>query len=102
MDNGATREIQKIDKLIHEPARLAIMSVLYALSEADFLYLLNATGLSKGNLSAHVGKLEEAGYVEVEKKFIGKKPKTVYRLTPEGRKAFNNYLKHMRKIVESV
>ena len=102
MDNETAREIQKIDRLIHEPARLAIMSILYALSEADFLYLLSATGLSKGNLSAHVGRLEEAGYVEVEKKFIGKKPKTVYRLTPDGRKAFNEYLRHMRKIVENV
>lgn len=75
MDNEATREIQKIDKLIHEPARLAIMSVLYAFSEADFLYLLSATGLSKGNLSAHVGKLEEAGMLRLRKSLLGKSQK---------------------------
>ncbi len=102
MDNEAAREIQKIDRLIHEPARLAIMAILSALSEADFLYLLNATGLTKGNLSAHVAKLEEAGYVRIDKKFIGKKPKTVYRLTPAGRKAFHHYLEQIKKIMDSV
>ncbi len=94
------RDIQKIDRLIHEPARLAIMAVLYALKEADFLYLLKTTGLTKGNLSAHVSKLEEAGYIQVEKKFVGKKPKTIYRLTERGREAFKTYLNQMRKIVD--
>ncbi len=102
MDSNAFREIHSIDRLIHEPSRLSIMAVLYALKEADFLYLLNITGLTKGNLSAHVSRLEESGYIEVEKKFIGKKPKTIYRLTPRGEKAFEEYLSKIKKIVQSL
>ncbi len=92
-------EIQKINRLIHEPSRLAIMAILHELKEADFLYLLNTTGLTRGNLSAHITKLEEAGYIQVEKKFVGKKPKTIYRLTEEGRKAFRAYINSMKDII---
>jgi DNA-binding transcriptional ArsR family regulator len=91
------KKIASLDKVIHEPARLAIMALLYELKEADFLYLLRTIGLSKGNLSAHISKLEESGYVEVEKRFIGKKPNTLFRLTGRGRGAFENYLKVIKE-----
>ena len=91
-----TSEIQDIahfDRLIHEPARLAIMAVLSACESADFAYLLNATGVSKGNLSAHLSKLEEGGYVAIVKTFKGKYPNTVCSLTVAGRRAFAVYRK---------
>jgi DNA-binding MarR family transcriptional regulator len=93
------KEIAGLDRLIHEPARLSIMALLYGVEEADFLYLLKTTGLSKGNLSAHISKLEEAGYVDVKKQFIGKKPNTVYRLTEKGRREFEKYLKVVKKFI---
>ena len=86
-----------VDRVIHEPARLMIASLLYLSSEADFRWLLNRTELTKGNLSNHLGKLEQAGYVEVEKRFRGKIPQTLYRLTAVGRKQFERYRAAMRK-----
>ena len=74
-----------LDRLIHEPGRLAILTVLSSAADADFLFLQSATGLTKGNLSSHLSKLEAAGLVEVEKRFVGRKPNTRLRLTPEGR-----------------
>lgn len=100
--NEPYRAITQLDKLIHEPARLAIMAVLHACEEADFTYLLNATGLTKGNLSSHLVKLEEAGYVAIEKRFVGKRPNTLCRLTPAGREAFQEYWARWRRIVERV
>ncbi|MDH3944098.1 MAG: transcriptional regulator [Anaerolineae bacterium] len=87
------KEITSFDRLIHEPSRLAIMAVLYASAGADFKYLLNATGLTKGNLSAHLRKLEEAGYLKIEKSFKGNYPHTTAALTKDGRKAFEAYRK---------
>jgi DNA-binding transcriptional ArsR family regulator len=87
------KDIANFDRLIHEPARLAIMAVLSACESADFAYLLNATGLSKGNLSAHLSKLEESGYVVITKAFKGKYPNTICTLTTTGRKAFIAYRK---------
>jgi len=80
-----------VDRLVHEPARLQIFSVLSVLEEADFLYLLQQTGQTRGNLSSHIAKLETAGYVDVDKTFVGKIPRTVYRLTGSGRRAFDTY-----------
>ena len=74
-----------LDRLIHEPGRLAILTVLSSVSDADFLFLLRATGLTKGNLSSHLAKLEDAGLVEVEKRFIRKKPNTNVAITATGR-----------------
>ncbi len=87
--------IPRIDTVIHAPARLKIVSILSVLEEADFLYLLHATELTKGNLSTHLSKLEEAGYVEIEKTYRGKRPLTLCRLTPAGRKAFERYRRDM-------
>lgn len=80
-----------LDRDIHEPARLAIVAMLYAAAEADFLFLQRETELTKGNLSSHLAKLEQAGYVEIEKTFRGKIPLTICRLTPAGRTAFEQY-----------
>lgn len=85
------RELGGVDRLVHEPARLMILMILYGVREADALFLLNATELTWGNLSSHVSKLEEAGYVEVDKGFAGKKPRTMLRLTGAGRRAVDDY-----------
>lgn len=87
------KSIANFDRLIHEPSRLAIMAVLSACESADFAYLLNTTGLSKGNLSAHLSKLEDGGYVAIVKGFKGKYPNTTCSLTAAGRQAFDIYRK---------
>lgn len=94
------KDIASLDRLIHEPARLAIMAVLSACERADFAYLLNTTGLSKGNLSSHLSKLDKAGYVIITKSFRGKYPNTACALTPEGRKAFTVYQKQYLALAE--
>lgn len=91
-----------IDRLIHEPARRVIMTILYAAESADFLFLLRETGLSKGNLSSHLSKLEAAGYVEIEKTFRGKIPLTICRQTDRGRSAFRRYREYLKKVVDSM
>lgn len=80
-----------LDRLIHEPARLAIMAILATVERADFLYLQRETGLTAGNLSSHLGRLEAAGYIAIEKGFRGKLPHTVCRLTATGEQAFAAY-----------
>lgn len=90
------REIIDVDRVVHEPARLAILAVLWAVESADFLYLLHATELTRGNLSSHLSKLEDSGYVEIEKTFEGKMPRTLCRLTDSGREAFENYREQMK------
>ena len=80
-----------LDRLIHEPARLVLMANLYVVDEADFVFLSRQTGLTAGNISSHMSKLEDAGYVEVKKTFVGKKPRTVYMMTTEGRAAFERH-----------
>lgn len=87
-----------IDKIIHEPARLMIMANLYVVESADFTFLMNQTGLTWGNLSAHLTKLEKAGYVAVEKTFVGKRPYTLLRLTENGRTAFQTYRRQMQQL----
>lgn len=92
-DDGqaALEPLRDLDRLIHEPARLMILSVLYVTAGADFTFLARQTGLTLGNLSSHVTKLEDAGYVEVEKTFKGKRPNTLLRLTERGRAEFTAY-----------
>jgi DNA-binding MarR family transcriptional regulator len=87
-----------IDRLVHEPARLAVMALLYVVDSADFIFLMNQTGLTWGNLSAHLSKLEEAGYLTIEKTFKGKRPNTTLRLTPQGREAFRSYAEKMKQV----
>ena len=88
--------LAELDRLVHEPARLSLMALLYVLESADFTFVMNQTGLSWGNLSAHMSKLEEAGYIQVEKTFKGKRPNTSLHLTKQGREAFRDYVKKMR------
>lgn len=89
-----------INKVIHEPARLNIIISLYIVEECDFLYLMHQTQLSKGNLSSHLSKLEQSGYVEIIKTFKGKKPNTVVKLSSQGRQEFEKYRKAMGKILD--
>lgn len=84
-------ELASLNKLIHEPARLAILTALSACDSADFLFLGRLTGLSKGNLSSHLSKLEDAQLVQIEKQFIGKKPNTLVSLTANGRTAITRH-----------
>ena len=89
--------LPKLDPLLHSELRLAIVSILAGVEEADFTYLKEQTGATSGNLSVQIDKLAEAGYIEVEKGFHGKVPRTVCRLTPQGSEAFRAYVKALRK-----
>ncbi len=95
-------KLAEIDRMVHEPARLAIMALLYVIESADFTFLMNQTGLSWGNLSTHMSKLEEAGYIEVEKSFKGKRPNTNLRLTTDGRSAFREYRREMKQMLDDL
>jgi DNA-binding MarR family transcriptional regulator len=93
-------EIASLDKLVHEPARLAILTALAACHGADFLYLQRLTGLTKGNLSTHLARLEEAGLVRIDKRFLGKVPNTLVSLTETGRATIERHwqqLENLRK-----
>jgi DNA-binding transcriptional ArsR family regulator len=100
--NLASGALAEIDRLVHEPARLAIMALLYVLDSADFTFVMNQTGLTWGNLSAHLSKLEEAGYIEIEKSFKGKRPNTNLRLSTGGRQAFQEYRRSMKLLLEQL
>jgi DNA-binding transcriptional ArsR family regulator len=99
--NTSMQEVLDIDRIIHEPARLAILAILWAVESADFLYLLNATDLTRGNLSSHLNKLDEVGYVSIKKTFVGKIPRTVCSMTESGRTAFEAYRSKMRFFLAS-
>ena len=96
------KAIQNIDKIIHEPARLLLMSHLFVVEGADALFLQRQTGLTWGNMSSHLSKLENAGYVTVEKEFLDKKPHTTLKLTDEGRRAFKEYRQNMKQVFEDL
>jgi len=101
-ENETLQPLTDLDRLIHEPARLAIVSLLYVVESADFLFLMNQTGLTFGNLSSHMSKLEAAGYLHVEKTYLGKKPHTMLSLTDEGRMAFDRYRESMKQVLGGV
>lgn len=94
------RSVTDVDRLIHEPARMLIVTILSTVASADFLFLQRETGLTKGNLSAHLTKLEEAGYVKIEKTFKGKLPLTVCQLTAAGKKAFMQYRQQLQEFIQ--
>jgi DNA-binding MarR family transcriptional regulator len=96
------RELAGVDRVVHEPSRLSILMHLYSVEKADFVFLLNATGLTWGNLSSHMSRLEEAGYVGVEKGFVGKKPHTMVQLTEAGRQAVDSYRKKMQAALQNL
>jgi DNA-binding transcriptional ArsR family regulator len=95
------RALTDVDRLIHEPSRTVILAILAAVECADFLYLQRETGLTKGNLSVHLSKLEAAGYVRIEKTYRGKVPLTLCRMTEGGRTAFDAYRKQLKQFVEN-
>lgn len=94
------RSLTELDRLIHEPARLLIVTILSTVASADFLFLQRETGLTKGNLSAHLSRLENAGYVKIEKTFKGKLPLTVCKLTSAGQKALKAYRDQLQNFME--
>ncbi|TAK29304.1 MAG: transcriptional regulator [Chloroflexota bacterium] len=96
------RSIAKVDRVVHEPARLIILAILNVVGSADFVYLRRETGLTGGNLSAHLLRLEEAGYITIEKTFRGRVPQTVCRLTEQGRAAFSDYRDSLKRVVDSM
>ena len=99
MKDGALRTILDLDRMVHEPARLAILTVLSAAEAVEFLFLLKVTGLSRGNLSVQAQKLDAAGYLQTTKRFRGRIPVTSFRITPEGRKALLAYHAQMRALL---
>jgi DNA-binding MarR family transcriptional regulator len=94
--NDQVRAIAELDRVIHEPGRLMIIALLSVVKECDFLYLLHETDLNKGTLSSHLTRLEETGYIEIEKTYRGKVPQTLLRLTDSGRTAFEAYRKGLK------
>jgi DNA-binding MarR family transcriptional regulator len=96
------RSMINVDRIIHEPARLIIVAILYAVESADFLYLLRETGLTKGNLSSHLSRLEDVGYIDIEKTFHGKVPRTICRLTDSGRTAFDGYRERVKRAIDTM
>jgi DNA-binding MarR family transcriptional regulator len=88
----------EIDRVIHEPARLILMAHLYVVESADVVFLMQTTDLTWGNLSSHLSRLEEAGYVESAKDFVDRKPHTMVKLTAAGRRAFDEYRRQMRSL----
>ena len=99
---GEVPSFSEIDKIIHEPARLMIMAHLFVIESADFLFLQRQTGLTWGNLSSHISKLEGAGYVDVRKEFVERRPHTVLQLTDKGRTAFQEYRQSMKQLFKEL
>lgn len=95
--NQQVRKIAELDRVIHEPGRLILVALLFAVEGSDFLYLQHETGMNKGTLSSHLSRLEAAGYVEVSKTYRGKVPQTLLRLTVAGRKAFEQYRRKLKE-----
>jgi len=102
MGSTDLRTIADIDRLVHEPARLMILAILYVVESADFVFLMHQTGLTRGNLSSHMSKLEAAGYIDIKKEFVDKIPRTLLRLTDKGREAFETYRQDMIQVLEDV
>jgi len=101
IDKESLLPFVEIDRVIHEPARLLILAILSVIECADFLFLMNQTQLTRGNLSSHLSKLEAAGYVEIQKEFVEKIPRTLLRLTEKGKKAFAEYRQKMQRVLDS-
>jgi DNA-binding MarR family transcriptional regulator len=100
LNNGADlHPLADIDQVIHAPARLM---VLYVVESADYTFLLRMTGLTWGNLATHLAKLEEAGYVLIDKGYQGKKPHSTVSLTPQGRAAFRDYKRSMQQVLDDL
>lgn len=102
VDSSSPSRLLDLDRLVHEPARLMILAHLHVVESADFLFIMRQTGLTYGNLSSHLSKLEAAGYIAVRKEFMGKKPHTVLEITPKGRAALLEYQRSMRQVLDEL
>ncbi|MEZ4644716.1 MAG: transcriptional regulator [Chloroflexota bacterium] len=102
LDNEDLQVIADLDRAIHAPARLMILALLAVIDSADFTFLLTQTGLTRGNLSSHLSKLEEAGYIVVTKQFVDKIPRTLIRLSDTGREAIQTYREQMRYVLDGL
>ena len=100
--DNALQPIADLDRVVHSPPRLMILAYLAAVDSADFIFLMNQVELTRGNLSSHLKTLEEAGYVDVQKEFVEKMPRTLLRLTDEGREAIRTYRDQMRLIIDQL
>jgi DNA-binding MarR family transcriptional regulator len=99
---NSLQSMGEIDRLIHEPARLMISAYLYVVESADFLFIMRQTGLTKGNLSSHLSKLEAAGYIIIHKEFVNKIPRTFLSLSKKGRDAFDEYQRQMKQFLKEL
>ena len=98
----AENPLADIDQIIHAPARLRILMMLYVVESLDYVFLKNQSGLSWGNLATHLGKLEEAGYVQINKGYQGKKPHSMIQLTSQGRSAFQEYKNTFQQLLDDL
>ena len=94
--------LPEIDPVIHTPTRLTVLIYLYVVESVDYVFLQRMTGLPWGSLATHINKLEEAGYIAIEKGYQGKKPHTMISMTEQGRKAFREYKDRMQEILSSL
>ena len=101
-ENKDLQPISDIDRVVHSPARLKILAFLAAVDSADFIFLMNQVDLTRGNLSSHLNTLEDAGYISIQKEFVDKVPRTLIRLTDEGRSAIQDYRSQMSTIIEDL
>jgi DNA-binding MarR family transcriptional regulator len=92
-------ELPELDQVVHGQLRLAVLSILSTVEKADFTYLRDRTGSTDGNIAAHLLKLEQAGYISVEKTFLNRKPMSIYRITESGRTAFATYIRNLKKLL---
>ncbi len=106
MDNQQTEPelhlLADIDQVIHASARLMVLTYLYVVESVDYVFLVRLTGLTWGNLSTHLTRLEKAGYIAIRKEFKGKKPHTIIKLTQEGRTAFREYKRSMQQVLDDL
>lgn len=102
LSNKDLQPIADIDRTIHAPARLMILAVLHVVESADFTFLMHQTGLTRGNLSTHLNRLEEEGYIRVKKEFVQRVPRTLIRLTDKGRTAIQAYRENMRQVIDNL
>lgn len=102
LENEDLQVIADLDRAIHAPARLMILALLAVIDSADFTFLLTQTGLTRGNLSSHLSKLEEVGYIVITKEFVEKIPRTLIRLSAEGQTAIQTYREQMRQVVDGL
>ena len=102
MNDVAAVDLPPIDYVLHEPARLRLMILLSVVKRTDFTYLLNLTGMSKGNLSTQMTRLSDAKLAKIEKSFQGNRPRTVYQITQKGRNALRAYKKNMTTLLEAL